>query len=255
MRRWPTCLPNEVHLAKRTTSNAKGANLDITLGANPTIKSGIATGQTSSLEKATTSWNLTSHRGNDVGEEVPHLGSRFAVWKYVHNDEIYGCLEGWCFEPDDCPSGLFGFKQIQIEVQVEITVFWSLNQVPSKRREFPIMWRRAKEHKSIYENFLHQAVASVDLEKLPRVPSWVVPDQNVHTLAREKLNTSKGPIPFEETIATVERWSGRGEPSGTVSTECEVIMKTAVEGRVSLTAAERTSDSFYLLCYNRRFTL
>ena len=240
--RWPKYLPGEVYSAKTTVSNTKAANLDITLGMNPTIKPGISAGQTTALEKVTTGWNLTSHRGNDVDEAAPPLGTRFAVWKYVHNDEIYDRLEGWCFEPDDCPSALFGFEQIQTEVQVQITVFWSLNQVPSKRRDFPIMWRRAKEHKSIYENFLHQAVASVGLEKVPQSRSWVMPDQKAHTLAMEDLGPSKGSVHFRETIATAKQFSECGELDSIVSTECTVMMKTAVEGKVTLTATERTSD-------------
>ena len=60
-------------------------------------------------------------------------------------------------------------------------------------------------------------------------------------LTREDLGTSNGSVHFKETIATAKR---RGELNGTVSTECEATMRTAVEGKVSLSAAERTGDPF-----------
>ena len=237
--RWPKNFPKDVDSAKTTVSNTKAANLVFTLGANPTIQPEISAGQTS-LEKVKNRWIVAAHEGTDVNEAVPPMESCFAVWKHVYDDEIHDRLGGCRFEPDHCPSALFEFEQIKTGVQVEITVFWSLNQTPSKRREFPIMWRRAKEHKSIYQNFLHQAVSSVSLDKLTPGRSWIMPGKKAHELREEELSTSKGSIYFKG--ATAERYSGRGELSSIVSTGCEVMMKTVVEGKVSLTATERISD-------------
>jgi len=237
----PKQLPKEDDWIKTTVSNTKGAKLDITLSATPNITPGVSAGQTTVLEKVRARWTVTSQGDADVDEAVPPMGLCFAVWKYVHNDDIFDRREEWCFEPDHCPSALFRFEQIETGVQVEILIFWSLDKVPSKRREFPIAWPWGKEHRSIYQNFLHQAEASVGLEKVPQSRSWTMPNQKAHVLTREELDTSKGPIHFQETIATAKV---RSESNNFALTNCEVTMKTAVKGKVSLTEAERTSDSF-----------
>ena len=212
------------------------------LGAHPTIQPGISAGRTSALEKVTTRWIVASHEGADVNEAASPVESCFVVWKHVYNDEIYDRLGGYCFEPDQCPSALFGFDQIKTGVQVEIIVFWSLNQAPSKRREFPFMWQRAKEHGSIYRNFLHQPASSVSLENLTPGRSWIMQDKKPHKLRVEELGTSQGPIHFKEAIATAKRYSGRGELSSVASTKCEVMMTTAVEGKVILNTQERIGE-------------
>jgi len=94
------------------------------------------------------------------------------------------------------------------------------------------MWRRAKEHESIFENFLHQAVASVGLEKVPRAPRGLCQPECSCALEREKLGTLKGSIHINGILTIAKQWSGRGELSSIVPTKCEVMMKTAVEGKV-----------------------
>jgi len=97
------------------------------LTLNPTLKSGVLTNQTSGVEHSMSRWTITSHADTDEVEGDPGMELDIAIWKYIHNDQIFPHIKGWSFDHDICLSITFGFKQLKTEVQVEITAFWSPN--------------------------------------------------------------------------------------------------------------------------------
>ena len=68
----------------------------------------------------------------------------------------------------------------------------------------------------------------------------------------EDLDPSKSPVPLERTTETVQQYSKSGRIDDIVSTDCKVVMKAAVEGRVELTPEERTGINSDALLHARR---
>ena len=88
----------------------------------------------------------------------------------------------------------------------------------------------------------------VDLEKIPDGPSWIMPDMKTDNVKREDLDPSKDPVPLEQTTETALQDS---ETDDMVSTDCQVVIKTAVVGRVELTPEER--KGLNILCWSRHW--
>ena len=250
--RSPKSSPKEVDFARMITSTSRGFHHEMALGMNPTLKSGVSTDQTSGVERSTSRWNIASHPDTDAVDGDPGMESDIAIWKYVHNDAIFHRVEGWTFDRDICPSVTFWFKRIKTDVQVEITAFWSskhdAQEGKTLRRDFPILWRRAKANKSIFCNFVYQVEAVVDLEKVPHERSWIMPRKKPHILEKEMLTTTKGPIDLGMSTTVAEKYSKSGQLEEVLSTNCEVIMKAVVEGRVdALTVTERKGEDTAIL--------
>ena len=252
----PKSSAKEVDLAKITASTSTGFRHEVALSLNPTLKSGISTSQMSEVEHSTNRWAITSHEDSDEVDGDPGTESAIVVWKYIHHDDdrIFPRIDGWCFDRGVYPSATFGFKQIKTEVQVEITAFWSCNhdgqEGKTLRRGFPILRRRAKANKSIFCNFVYQVEAVVDLEKVPDERSWTMPRRKPHTLEREVLNATTGPIDLGLSTMVAEKYSKSGQLESVLSTNCEVFMKAVVEGRVDgLTVAERQGEDTAILRY------
>ena len=250
----PKSSSKEVDLAKITASTSRGFNNEMALSLNPTLKSGISTSQTSEVECSMRRWTITSHEDTDEVDGDPGTESAIAVWKYIHHDsdQIFPRVEGWSFDRGVCPSVTFGFEQVKTDVQVEITAFWSSNHDTQEgkflKRGFPILWRRTKANKSIFCNFVYQVEVVVDLEKVPHERSWTMPRRKPHILEREVLTTTKGPINLGLSTTIAKKFSKSGELEGVLSTDCEVFMKSVVEGRVdALTVAERKGEDTAIL--------
>jgi len=90
----PKFSPKEVDSAKTTASTSGGFNNELALSMNPTLKSGISTAQTSGVERSASRWTIASHEDTDEVDGDPGTESDIAVWKYVHNDQIFPRIEG-----------------------------------------------------------------------------------------------------------------------------------------------------------------
>ena len=239
----------ETDTAKTTHSISRALGVELGLGLNPVLKSSISTGRTSEVERITNRWTFTY--SEEQPEVIPDMESVSAAWKYAQNDLFSPRLERCNFRDDLHPKVTIGFQAIKTEVEVEVTVFWSSNRTspesPAKRREFPIRWPWAKANKSVFFNFLYQAAVAVDLEGIPYCNSWIMPGMNTDNVKWEDLDPSNSPVPLAQIIETAEQYSESGEIDDIVSTECEVVIKTAVQGRVELTAEERTGANIYLI--------
>lgn len=247
----PTSPPSEeTDAAKMTHSISKGLGVELGLGLNPSLKSSISTGRTSGVERITNRWIVTYREEQAALEAISDTAeSVSAIWKYAHNDLFSPPLERCNFRDDLHPKAMIGFQAIKTEVEVEVTVFWSSNRTspesPIKRREFPIRWPWAKASKPFFFNFLYQVAVAVDLENIPYRDSWTMPGMKTDNVKREDLDPSKSPVPLAQTIEVAQQYSESGQIADIVPTECEVVVKTAVEGRVELTAEERTGANTY----------
>jgi len=149
---------------------------------------------------------------------------------------------------------MFGFQTIKTEVKFEVTLFWSSNhntrESRGKRKDrYPIRWPWAKDSNPIFFNFLYQIAVVVDLEKIPNGDSWIMQEMKIDNVKREDLNPSKDPVLLQRTTETAQQDSESGQINDIVSTDCEVVIKTAVEGRVELTPEER--KGLNILCESR----
>ena len=248
----PTSPPSdETDVAKTTYSISRGLGVEVGLGLNPGLKSSISTGRTSGVERITNRWIFTYREEQAALAAIPDTESVSAIWKYAHNDLFSPRLQRCNFRDNLHPKVTIGFQAIKTEVEVEVTAFWSSNrpspESPIKRREFPIRWPWAKASKPIFFNFLYQVAVAVDLENIPYRDSWTMAGIQTNNIKREDLDPSKSPVPFAQTMEIAQQYSESGQIDDIVSTECEVVIKTAVEGRVELTAEERTGADAHLM--------
>ena len=224
--RYPTSHPfEETELVRISRAIGHTLAADLVLGMNPTVKAGISATQTSVV--------------------VGALRDVSAVWKYAHNDAVSDPVKNCALNPKFHPPAMFGFQKIKTEVGFEVTLLWSLSRNSWESRGqrkyfYPIQWPLAKGTNPMFFNFLYQIAVVVDLEKIPDGKSWIMPDMKIDNVKREDLNPSKDPVALERTTETaLHDDSESGRLNDVVSTDCEVIIKTAVEGKVVLTPVER----------------
>jgi len=253
---YPTSHPfEETELVRVSRAIGHTVVGDLVLGMNPGVKVGIAANQTSGVDRAMSEWSVTPHTDEEV---VGALRGVSAVWKYVHNDHVSDPVKSCAFNPKFRPQAMFGFQTIKTEVEFEVMLLWSSNsnsrESQGKLKDSPRRWWPwAKDNNPIFFNFLYQIAVVVDLEKIPDGKSWIMPDMKADNVKREDLDPSKIPVPLERTTETAQQDSESGQIDDIVSTDCEVVIKTAVEGKVKLTPEEK--KGLNILCLSRRNAL
>ena len=240
--RYPTSQPfEETELIKTTRTTGHTAGGEVAAGLSPTVKLSAAATRTFGVDKTTSEWNVIPDIVDEVAEAVSGVS---AIWKYAHNDVISNPVKKCTFNHKFHPRATFGFLTSKTQVEVELTVFWSSNrnspETPNKLRDFFPVWFRTKKSNPIFFNFLHQIAVVVDLEKIPAGDAWAIPEMKTDNIKMEDLNPSKTPVPLERTTEIAQQYSKSGRIYDIVTTDCEVIIKAAVEGRVELTPEERT---------------
>ena len=238
----------ETELVKTSHASSHALSGELALSMNPAVKAGTSATQTSGIDRTTSEWNITPHIDEDV---VGALRGVSAIWKYAHNDFVSDPVKNCAFNPKFYPRAMFGFQTVKTEVEFEVTLFWSSNrnsrELLGKRKDFhPIRWPWAKGNNPMFFNFLYQIAIAVDLERIPDVDSRIMPEMKIDSVKREHLNPSKYSVPLERTTETAES----GQIDDIVLTDCKVIIKTAVEGRVELTPEER--KGLNILCFPTR---
>jgi len=239
---YPNSQPfEETELIKtsHTTSQSAGGEVAMSV-SGPAVKAGASGTRTSGVDKTTSQWIVTP----DIDEEVAGaVSGASAIWKYAHNDLVSDPVKQCRFNPKFHPRATFGFQTIKTEVQVELTVFWSSNsnfpEPQGKLRDLFPVWLRTKKSNPIFFNFLHQIAVVVDLEKIPVGDSWTLPEMKTDNIKMEDLDPLKTPVTLERTTDIAQQYSESGQIDDIVSTDCEVFIKTAVEGKVELTPEER----------------
>ena len=239
--RYPTSQPfEETELIK--TSHASGHTVagGLVLGMSPAVTVGASGTQTSGVDMTTSKWNVTPL----PDENVPGALRVSAAWKYAHND-LSGPVEHCAFNPKFHPRAIFAFQTVKTEVEFEVTSFWLSNRNSRKSRDkrYPIrrLWTRGNN--PIFFNFLYQIAVVVDLEKIPDVESRIMPGGKTDEVKMEDLDPSKSPVPLERTTETAEI----GPADDIVLTDCTVVIKTAVEGRIKLKPEERKGLNISIL--------
>ena len=248
--RYPTSQPfEETELIKTSHASSHTVTGELTLSMNLAAKAGTSATRTSGVDRTTSEWDVTPHVYEEV---VEGLRSASAVWKYAHNDLVSDPVKTWAFSPKFRPRAMFGFKTIKTsEVEFEVTLFWSSNhnsrESRGKRKNSSLRWWPwVKDSHPIFFNFLYQIAVVVDLEKIPDGNSWIMPDMKTDNVKTEDL---KSLVLLGRTTETAEQDSESGQIDDIVSTNCEVVIKTAVEGRVRLTPEER--KGLNILCFSR----
>ena len=226
----PISLRAEGNSAKTTNTKNKSLGIEAILGINPSGQVGFTMGQTSSTEKQVARWDVFSRSTVETSGKKAQVD---ALWHYNHNDAIFQPTKGWsqAFEAEYRPSALFTFGEIKPRVQVKIVAFWSSGIDPA-HTGFPFRWRRVKEQRSVFENFIHQLAVVVDANDLKDECSWVVPDTRVDDVKMEELSVSKGPIHLKPETATAYT-----DLEGIISTDLKVSITRAIEGKARLTPA------------------
>ena len=232
LHRSPQHLRTEGDSARRTVTRNTGFSLGTVLSSSPSVQAQYSAGGASGTETGVRRWDVTSWH-NIMDKTQLKDESDGAVWKYIHNDAIFGRVEGWSFDHELRPSAVFGFSDAKPEVEVKVTVFWSseAHAKPTKPRDsFPFRWLRAKEQQSVFANFVYQVAVVVDLEKVKDERSWIMPRKPLDSVKRKELSGTKGPIYFDPITAAAKAHS-----------EEVVSITRGFEERARLTAPERTS--------------
>jgi len=244
----------ETDLVKTTQASSQSVTGELALSINPVAKASMSASQTSGVERSSSRWFVTPRKDSEAGGPVPCLS---AVWKYAHNDVLFPeRVEGYTFDHELRPSAVFGFQTIKTEVDVELTSLWSSNRNSRESQSrikdfFPIRWTRTKRNNPIFFNFLYQIAVVVELAKIPVGGSWTMPEMKTDNVKMEDLDSSKSPVPLERTTEIAQQYSESGRIDDIASTDCNVIIKAAVEGRVELTPEERTGVNTDALLHGR----
>jgi len=246
LHRSPQHLHTEGDSAKRTLTRNTGFSLGTVLGASPSVQAQYSAGGASGTENQMRRWDVASHKIMDVNETQPKGESDGAVWKYTHNDAIFGRVEGWSFDHELRPSAVFGFSDVKPEVEVQVTVFWSSEahtKLMKPRDSFPFRWRRAKAQQSVFANFVYQVTVVVDLENVQDERSWIMPRKPLDSVKRKELSAIKGPIHFDP-VAGVAKTHSEDQMEEVVSAGWDVSITRGVEERARLTAPERSGKRY-----------
>ena len=239
--REPTSQPfEETELVTTENTKVRAVAAGAVLGpTNPALTVGTSATQTSGVTRKTSEWNVTPH----IDEEV--AGVLSAVWNYAHKDDAWDPVKMCTSDRKFHPWATFGFQTIKTEVEVGLTLFWSLDRNFREsqgkiKHFFPMRWPWTKSSNPIFFNFVYQISVVVDLEKIPDGDSWIMSKMKPDNVKKEDLDPSKSAVPLGQTADTARQYSESGEMNDVVSTDCSVIIKTAVKGRVELTPEERT---------------
>jgi len=233
----------ETDLAKTTYADSRSVSGELALSMNPGVKVCMSATQTSGVERNTSRWIVTPHMDREAGAAV---SSQSAIWKYAHNDDLVPDRVQKCtFNHELHPGAMFGFQSRKTEVEFEVLLLWSSNlnsrDSQGKRKSYyPLRLPWTKGSNPIFFNFVYQVDVLVDLEKIPDQDSWLMPEMKTDNVKREDLHASKSPTPLGRTTAIAQRYSESGQMDDIVSTDCRVVIKTAVEGRVGLAPWEIT---------------
>ena len=240
--RSPQHLHTEGDSVKHTVTRNAGFSLGAMLSASPSVQAQYSAGEASGTEKRMRRWDVGSYK---ILDETQLEGeSDGAVWKYIHNDAIFGRVEGWSFDHELRPSAVFGFSDVKPEVEVQVVAFWSSEahtKLMKPRDSFPFRWRRAKEQQSVFANFVYQVAVVVDLEKVQDERSWIMPRKQLDSVKRNELSGTKGPIHFNP-ITAMAKMHSEGQMEEVVSAGWDVSITRGVDERPGLTAPERTGD-------------
>jgi len=253
--RSPQHLRTEGDSAKRTVTRNTGFSLGTVLSASPSVQAQYSAGEASGTEKGLRRWGVASH---NIMDETQLKGeSDGAVWKYTHNDAVFGRVEGWSFDHELRPSAVFGPSDIKPEVEVKVTTFWSSEahtQLTKSRDSFPfrLNWRRAKGQQSVFANFVYQVAVVIDLEKVQDERSWIMLSKPLDSVKRKELSETKGPIHFDPITAVAKTRSQ--DQIKVTSAGWDVSITRRVEERATLTAPERTGKGYMLFSIDQRLT-
>ena len=242
--KYPSSQPfEETELVKTSHASSRTVNGELALGMNLAIKASTYATRSSGVDRTTSEWQVTPHEDEDV---AGGLRSASAIWKYAHSN-LMDPVKDYPFDSKLRPHAKFGFQTIKTEVEFEVMSFWSSNRKSQEsrgKRKDPTWWPWVKGSKKdsspIFFNFLYQIAVVVDLEKIPDGDSWIMPEMKIDNVKREDLDPSKSPIPLGRTTEIAQQYSESGQMDDMVSTDCNFVVRTAVEGRVKLTSEERT---------------
>ena len=229
-------------LAQTTQAGSQSVTGELALGMSPAAKVSISAAQTSVVERTASRWIVTPRKYQEAGGPVPGLS---AVWTYAHNDILFpDRVERYTFDHGFRPWAMFGFETVETEVEVELMLLWSSNRDSQESQGkikdfFPIKWPRTKRSQPLFFNFLYQMAMVVELEKIPVGGSWTMPQMKTDDVRREDLVCSKSPVPLGQTTEIARQYLESGQIDDIVLTDCKVVIKTAVEGRVELTPEMR----------------
>ncbi|KAF9464513.1 hypothetical protein BDZ94DRAFT_1255901, partial [Collybia nuda] len=149
------------------------------------------------------------------------------MWKYAHNNKHYTPETRNDFEPK--PSVTFGLSRAsskipQVEVEVVMDYSWS-SPVLTFCDWFADI-SKPKKSLPAFSNFLHQVSVEIDLEHIKQRREWVVGLDAEDRYEVPEIDTELKPI-----STTLE--SNIGE------SDCEVLLRRALHGRVYVTAEQR----------------
>lgn len=249
------CSPGTTH-AEEDTVKAKAERNTMggawaTFSANPNLRLGGSMSRTTGAERTQRRWEIIAHRlgaGDGPGGAGAH--SKGMLWKYAHNKngDAFERVAAESFE--NKPSAVFGFSRAPHYpmplLEVEVVVYWSLSGSTQRsaghswHRDYLQPFRRSKGKGGMggggglpaFMNFLHHVSVVVDLGKVARGSSWIVDVDAADEQTVKGLEAAGGSIVFQPLSRVAEKVVA-GAPSTVTGSECEIVLRRAVEGRVA----------------------
>jgi len=239
----------DISKVKREQNTVKGGFL--TVAMNPNLRLGWTRGITEGVEKTQRRWQIIPQ---ELGAGDGPTGAekyKAAQWQYIYNGNGGGqgfeSVEGE--NPKPKPSVVFGYsKQVMPnnarsvpELEVTVVACWSLNCTSNSHFVLSLPFRRSKENGEVgkafpaFLNILHHVSMVVDLGEVGPANSWTVNMDAVDEHTFKGLAEANGPIILQRLAQQVE-----GTSSDALSSDCEVVIRQAIQGRVAaLTERER----------------
>ena len=231
--------------AKQIDSKSKQIDTKFTAAANPSAVLGYSAGVGTSTERTLGEWDVST--STLTTSDALHLkicqndSSAGAWWRYIHNDALCDHIPSANFQNDLCPSAVFTLEEVsaRTKVEVKVSVFW-VNR-PQAQAAQPVwkFWKRSeKTRMPIFSNFVYQVTVVLDLEKVRDGSSWSVLGNTTDQLEMPKFSALKNPEPIHfDGIASVAKT--RNKAMKIVPTDTQILMTSAIQGKVELTTAEK----------------
>ncbi|KAF8064995.1 hypothetical protein FPV67DRAFT_1501046 [Lyophyllum atratum] len=242
--------PDTTHAEENTVKAKKERNTTgggwFAFSVSPSLRVGGTVGRTEGIEKGRRRWQIIV-RQLSAAERTADGGaySKGMVWQYAYSgdDRVFKRVTEEGFEHK--PTAVFGFKEVPNHsaplLDVSLVVCWSLGATKDGRyTSRPSLLRREKRKNDAgkeipaFINLLHYVSMVVDLAKVGPGKSWIVDADAEDERTSQTLAEARGPIILKPLYGTL---------SNTLTSESEITVRQAVEGRIAgLTQAERAGE-------------